>query len=265
MVAKAWRLPLLLAALPLLRADIDPVNFDPAVKPGDDFYHYADGGWLKTHPIPAAYSSWGAFYEVDDRNHDALHTILEAAAAAVHPSHLEKQVGDFYRSGMDEAAIAAAGLDPLRPELKRIDAIRSPADVQATIAHLHQIGVGAAFLFESEQDPKESAMMIGAGGQAGLGLPDQGYYVRTDEKSDELRKKYRRHIQRMFALAGESAVAAEAGANVVMTIEAALAKASKTNVELRESGGQLSPPAPAGTAKASPRTSPGRNILPGWD
>ena len=90
-------------------AAIDPANFAPAVKPQDDFYHYANGTWLKTHPIPAAYSAYGAFYEIDDRNREALHTILERVAHAAQRSLVEQQVGDFYASGMDEAAANAAG------------------------------------------------------------------------------------------------------------------------------------------------------------
>ena len=156
-----------------LRATIDPRNFDPAVKPRDDFYAFANGGWIKANPVPAAYSSWGAFDEVDEHNKIALHQILEKASKAEHRSQIEQQVGDFYASGMDEAAIEAAGIAPLQPELDRLAKIATAADVQAAIARLHRVKIHAGFFFTSEQDPKNSVMMIAAGGQAGLGLPDR--------------------------------------------------------------------------------------------
>jgi len=104
-----------------------------------------------------------------------------------HRSRIEQQVGDFYASGMDETAIEAAGITPLRPELDRLAKIATIADVQAAIARLHRIRVNAGFFFTSEQDPKNSVMMIATGGQAGLGLPDRDYYFRDDDKSKLLR------------------------------------------------------------------------------
>ena len=234
MPMRHFALASLLLLAPSLQAGFDPANFDPAIKPADDFYHYADGGWLKSHPIPADHSSWGAFYELDENNHQNLHAILESAAHATRPNQIEQQVGDFYQSGMDEPAIEAAGLSPLQLEFARLAALRTPADVQAEIAHLHAIGVEVVFLFGAEQDPKESSMMIGSGAQAGLGLPDQAYYVRADEKSAQLRQKYIAHVARTLVLSGESAAQAAAEAQTVMRLETALARASKTNVELRD-------------------------------
>jgi|GEM_PF-2033533 len=216
------------------RASIDPKNFDFSVKPRDDFNQFANGGWMKANPIPPAYSRWGAFNEVDENNKVALHALLERAAKAGQPSAIEKKVGDFYASGMDLTAIDATGIAPLQPELDRIGAIKTPVEVQAAIAHLHRRNVHAGFFFTSEQDPKNSAMMIAAGGQAGLGLPDRDYYLRDDEKSKKLREQYVAHVGRMLVLSGFSPAAAEAGAQTVMKLETALAKASKTNVELRD-------------------------------
>jgi len=216
------------------RAGIDPKNFDLTVKPQDDFDQFANGGWKKANPVPAAYSRWGAFNEVDDFNKQALRTVLEKASSARNPTALEKLVGDFYASGMDEAAIEQAGLAPLAPHLDRIAAVKTPADVQAEIARLQGCGIHAGFFFTSEQDPKDTAMMIAATGQGGLGLPDRDYYLRDDEKSKKLRDDYVAHVAKMLELAGDTPAAAQAGAAAVLKLETALAHGSKTRVELRD-------------------------------
>jgi len=224
---------LVLAAV-AVRAEIDPKNFDLTAKPQDDFYQYANGGWLKAHPIPPEFNSWGAGREVDERNKVILHQILERAAAKSGASGVEKLVGDFFASGMDEAAINAAGVTPLRDDLARIAGLKTAADIQAEIARLHLRGIGVGFNFSSEPDPKNSAMVIGGVGQSGLGLPERDYYLRDDAKSKELRDKYAAHVAKLLELAGDAPDAAHAAANDVMTLETALAKASKTNVELRD-------------------------------
>jgi putative endopeptidase len=215
------------------QAAINPANFG-AAKPADDFYSYANGRWLLTHPIPPSYSSFGSFNEVNDNNQNDLHTILENASQADKPSAVQRRVGDFYASGMDVAAIDAAGINPLRPEFARVAAVKTVADVTALIAHFHHIGVEAAFALGSEQDPKNSSMVIAGGGQAGLGLPDRDYYFRSDPKSVRIRELYVAHIARMLQLAGDSAASAQASAAAVMRLETALAQGSKTNVDLRD-------------------------------
>ncbi len=215
-------------------AGIDPRNFDLSVKPQDDFDQFANGSWKKAHPVPAAYSRWGAFNEVDEFNKAALHTILDRAVAAERPDAIEKLVGDFYASGMNEAAIEKVGFAPLAPELDRIAAIKDLAGVQASIARLHQLGGTAGFYFTSEQDPKETTMMIAANGQSGLGLPDRDYYLRDDEKSKKLRDEYVAHVTRTLELAGATPADAKTGADAVMKLETALANGSKKNVDLRD-------------------------------
>ena len=217
------------------RGGIEPANFNPAVKPQDDFYQYADGGWLKANPIPADYAAWGAFNEVDERTKANLHSILERVGApGGKRTQIEQQVGDFYASGMDEAAIETAGVTPLQPELDRIAAVQTREDVQAAIAHLQRIGVNAGFGFGSEQDPGNSTMMIAGAGQGGLGLPDRDYYFRTDDKSKLLREQYVAHVTKMLELAGDAPETAAAEAQAVMRIETALAGGSKKRAELRD-------------------------------
>ena len=223
-----------LLLLSALRAEVDPKNFDLSVKPQDDFYHYANGAWLKANPVPPAYSSWGAFNEVDERNKVALHTILDAAAHAANPGFIEKLVVDFYASGMDESDIDAAGLAPLQPEFARIAALSSPSQLPAELGHLHLLGVNAAFYFSSEPDPGNSTNVIAGTGQSGLGLPDRDYYFRTDDHSKQLRDQYVAHMARMFGLAGDSPATAQTEAAAVLKLETALAQASKNHADLRD-------------------------------
>ena len=162
-----------------LALPIDPKDLDLTTKPSEDFYQYANGGWLKANPIPADQSSWGSFDEIQDRNEKILHGILERASNAKDPGFIEKLVGDFYASGMDTAAVDSLGSAPLKPEFDRIaahrDGVRRPGRHRDP---LHRIGVGVCFGFGSEQDPKNSERVIAAHGQGGLGLPDRDYYMR---------------------------------------------------------------------------------------
>ena len=165
---------------------LDPKNMDTSVKPQDDFYLYANGGWLKRNPVPPEYSRWGSFSELEEKNNEALHKIAEKTAN----THVDanaapevQKVGDYYASGMDEKTIEAARTKPLEDELKRIDAIKDRADLLSAIAQLHTIGVDAFFEFGSGQDAKDSTRDIAQAHQGGLGLPDRDYYTKTDEDS----------------------------------------------------------------------------------
>src|SRR5580658_5613890 len=160
-------LPAALCVASTCLAGFDPKDLDTSVKPQVDFYAYADGGWLKASTIPSDHSSWGAFDELQSNNEEVLHGILEKAAAAKNPGFIEKLVGDFYFSGMDLGTVDAVGISPLKPEFDRIAAIQSSAEVAAEVARLHRLGVGVCFGFGSEQDPKNSEMMIGGWGQGG--------------------------------------------------------------------------------------------------
>jgi putative endopeptidase len=216
---------------------LDPKNMDTSVKPQDDFYLYANGGWLKGNPVPPEYARWGSFDELTEKNNDALHKIAENAANthvdAKTASEVQK-VGDYYASGMDEKTIGAERIRPLEEELKRIDAIKNRADVLKALAHLHTIGVGAFFEFGSGQDEKDSTREIAQAAQGGLGLPDRDYYTKTDEDSKKKRAAYVEHVTKMFTLLGEPASKATGDAKKIMAFETPLAKASRTRVELRD-------------------------------
>ncbi|HEY6273409.1 MAG TPA: M13 family metallopeptidase [Terriglobales bacterium] len=209
---------------------------DMTCKPCEDFYHYANGEWLKTNPIPAAYPSWNSFSELQQRNQEHERKILEEAAAnsGAAPGSNEQKIGDFYASCMDESQVNAEGTKPLEPEFARIEAIHSLSDLQAEIAHLQSLGVNAVFRFSSTQDDKNSSQVIGGADQGGLGLPDRDYYTKTDDKSQQTREQYTEHVSKMFALLGDDSSKAEAEAKTVMEIETALANVSLTRVERRD-------------------------------
>jgi predicted metalloendopeptidase len=215
---------------------VNPANLDRTCAPCKDFNQFANGAWEAKNPIPPAYPSWGVDNEVTERNRAILHQILEDAAKntmAVHGS-IEQKIGDYYGSCMDVAKIDSEGLKPLQPELDRIQQVADIAGLEAEIAHIQTIGVGAFFGVDSTQDFKDSTQVTGEVDQGGLGLPDRDYYTRDDDKSKEQRAEYVKHVTKMFELMGDAAATAGTEAQTVMDIETQLAKASQTVVERRE-------------------------------
>src|SRR3984893_5401001 len=216
---------------------IDPSSMDPSVKPADDFFLYADGGWIKRTEIPPEYSRWGSFNELIERNNDALHDIAETAENThVDPKLAPEvqKVGDYYASGMDEKTIEATRTKPLDDEFKNIDAVKDRNDLLKEIARLHTTGVNVLFNFGSGQDAKDSAHEIAQAVQGGLGLPDRDYYTKTDEASKKLRDQYVDHVTKMLTLLGEPAATATDDAKKILALETKLAEASRTRVQLRD-------------------------------
>jgi len=213
---------------------IDPSNMDPSVKPADDFFLYANGGWIKRTEIPPEYSRWGSFNQLIEHNNDALHAIAEKAAKAKSNEADAKKVGDYYASGMDEKTIEAMRTKPLQDELAKIDNMKDRQDVLKEIGHLHLIGVNAFFNFGSGQDDKDSTREIAQAVQGGLGMPDRDYYTKDDDASKKLRDQYVAHVTKMLTLLGEPAEKAGADAKKILALETALAQASRTRVELRD-------------------------------
>jgi putative endopeptidase len=214
----------------------DLTNLDRSVTPCDDFYKFADGGWMKNNPIPADRAAWATFEKLDEHNEEALRQILEEAAKdkTAKPGSNWQKIGDFYASCMDESQVEAAGLKPLDAELSRIAEIKDAASFQAEVARLQRQGVDAVFGFGSEQDLKDSTEVIAAAGQGGLGLPDRQYYLDDDDRSKQLRTGYIQHVTNMFKLMGDDDATAAAEAKTVLDVETALAKASTKREDLRD-------------------------------
>jgi len=213
----------------------DTANLDKTCKPCDDFFQFAMGGWMKSNPIPPEYSTWGSFTVLADKNQQALRQILEAAekSGAAAGSN-ERKVGDFYASCMDTSAIEAVGAKPLDATLQRVVETKNARELQTLAARLQQQGVGVLFRFTSNQDAKDSTQVIATALQGGLGLPDRDYYLRDDEKSKKLRDDYTKHVAKILELLGDSPDKAESEAATVLRIETSLAKASMSNVDLRD-------------------------------
>src|SRR5450755_2703555 len=156
----------------------DVANLDRTANACDDFYRFADGGWMKSHPIPPAYPTWGNFSVLLVSNQEKMHTILEEAAKSNAPAGSDEQkVGAYYASCMNEKAIERTGITPLTPDFSRIAALRSVSNLPNTLAHLHSYRIAAVFAFSSTQDYKQTEQTVASISQAGLGLPDRDYYT----------------------------------------------------------------------------------------
>ena len=215
-------------------AAVDRSYMDLTVSPCKDFYAYANGTFEKV-PIPGEYSAYGVNQEIDERNFAILKTVLESSARSGGPKgSVVQRVGDFYASGMDEAAIDGAGLQPLAPWLKRIQDIADRKDVVAVLAHLQALGLNVGFGLDVQIDDKDTTAMIAGFNQGGLGLPERDYYFRNGKNGEEIRAAYVAHIARILELAGDAPEAAKGAARSIMAFETKLAKASRTLVELRD-------------------------------
>ncbi len=209
---------------------------DSTVSPGDDFFQYVNGGWLKANPVPDDKTRWGVFNELIEDNKDKVKTIIDAAVAdknAAAGSNKQK-IGDFYTSGMDTTAIEKVGITSLNAEFEMIDAVNSIEDVQKLAADFQTMGIAVFFNIWAYADQKNSSMVIANLHQGGLGMPDRDYYTKDDERSKELRIAYLNHLSKMFTLLGDDEQTAKANADKVMGIETRLAKSHLTNLENRD-------------------------------
>ncbi|MBZ5602968.1 MAG: M13 family metallopeptidase [Acidobacteriia bacterium] len=213
----------------------DATSLDKSADPCQNFYQYACGGWIAANPIPSDQSRWGRFNVLQEHNRAILQSILEAASTDK-PTRtvVEREIGDYYAACMDQKAIDARGIAPLKDDLDRINAMRDRNALTGVVTHLYNLGASVFFNFGSSQDAKDATQMIADLDQGGIGLPERDYYFKADPKSVELRKKYVEHIARMFELLGTSHEAAAKKADAVMAIEMELAKGSLDVVSRRD-------------------------------
>ena len=210
-------------------------DFDTTVHPGDDFYKYVNGGWMKNNPIPGDESRWGSFDEVNKMRYKLLHDILEESAAdtkAEKGSNRQK-VGDFYFTGMDSTKLNAEGIKPLEGEMKLIDGITDIKSMMSVIAHEMITGAGPLYGIYAGQDDKNSSQIAVNIFQGGIGMPERDYYFRPDPKSVELRQQYVALVSSIMQETGIAAADADAKAAKIMALETSLANASMTQVEMR--------------------------------
>jgi len=216
---------------------IDPANMDLSVRPGDDFYQYASGTWIKNNPVPAKETRWGSFNELRDFNINAVKGLLEAAAAdqTAAEGSVQKRVGDFYTAAMDSTTIEKLGYTLVKADLQKISTLKS---IQAVLDHtalLRTSGIAAPmFSFGVSQDRKNVTKYAVQLGQGGTTLPDRDYYLRNDSRSEQIRKAYIKYMSTLFALTGSSAAEAQKKAATVLTIEKKLAEAQMSRVEMRD-------------------------------
>ncbi|MDR3685493.1 MAG: M13 family metallopeptidase [Coriobacteriia bacterium] len=214
---------------------IDPAFFDENVPASEDFFRYANGGWLDANPVPPEYGSWGAFHEVNERNQKLLHhLLLDAAKSAQVEGTPSRMVGDYFAAAMDVDAIALAGAAPLAPYLERVAAVASIADVRALAGDLQPLAISVLVDVGIAPDFEDANAYLVYVGQGGLGLPERDYYTRDDERSIELREAYVGHIAKQLVNLGDDAGAARAAAERILAFETRLAEACYTNEQLRD-------------------------------
>jgi putative endopeptidase len=216
---------------------IDSANMDLSVRPGNDFYEYASGTWIKNNPVPAKETRWGSFNVLRDFNINAVKSILEKAAAdqSAQAGSVEKRVGDFYAAGMDSAGIEKLGYTPIKSDLARIKNIQNIQGVLQEIDWLRSHGIASPLYgFYVGQDRKNVEKMIPQLSQGGTSLPDRDYYLNDDKRSVEIREAFTKYITTLFTLTGTTPADAEQNAASILKIEKQLAAAQLSRVEMRD-------------------------------
>ncbi|RXR08439.1 M13 family metallopeptidase [Pseudoxanthomonas composti] len=191
-----------------------------------DFYSAANADWLKANPLPAGVGSISALGQLRARAEQQQRELLEAAATQPQ-GNVQKLLGDFWASGMDEAGVERDAANPIAPLLGRINGIKKAKDIPPAIAALHQVGIPVAFNFGPDVDLKALDRHIGYFSQGGLGLPDPAYYTRTDAETRELLGRYRAYVKQILALTGTSQDQLDAESALVLDLETRIARASR--------------------------------------
>jgi len=248
------------ADAPAAQPDLPPLaafnvaDLDTSKNVCDNLADFVNGKWLAANPVPGDKTSWGSFEMLDERSEAASKGIAEAAAAKKDAGGIEKLIGDLYATGMDEAKIEAAGIAPIQPQLDRIAALKTPADIAQYLRDEFAAGRGEVFSFGAESDFKNSSQKIGYAFQGGLSLPEKAYYLEDgpDGKYKTIREAFVKHVSKQLQNAGVAAADADAQAADVLAFETRLAKASLSPIELRNPNNQYHFVSMADADKASP-------------
>lgn len=215
--------------------DVFAADIDTTVNPGDNFFLYANGKWIKDNPIPAEESDWGIGNVVDNENQKRLRDICESAAKdGGAKGSASQKIGDFWTAAMDSSTIEQQGTKYLQPYIDQINSITDVPSFINTIPDLDKIGVSALFDNEVSQDDKKSDEMCLKLWQGGIGLPERDYYFKTDSSTSNIRKAYVKHIEKLLEFQGLDSLSASKAATNILTLETKLAKVSRTIADLRD-------------------------------
>jgi putative endopeptidase len=216
---------------------IDPANMDLSVKPGDDFYEYASGTWIKNNPVPAKETRWGSFNELRDFNINAVKTLVTEAAAdkSAPAGSVKRRVGDFYAAAMDSVTIEKLGYTPIKPDLARVKQIKDLTGVINEVAYQRTSGISSPmFGFSVSQDRKNVNKYLPSLGQGGTTLPDRDYYLKDDARTLKIRDAYVTYMTTLFTLTGTKPEEAKQKAATVLALEKQFAQAQMSRLEMRD-------------------------------
>ncbi len=222
------------APTPALVSGIDIDNMDTSIRPGDDFFRYVNGNWLKNNPVPDDRSSYQAFSVLHDAAQENVRDIIEAAAASTHPIGSDEQkVGDLFTSFTDMEARNKTGLAPLHRVWDEIDAVADHDELAVLFASMNQRGYNMPFGLDQYADFQDPNFYMIHTWQGGLGLPDREYYLKEGEKDEEIRTQYVAHVVAMLNLAGLEDEDAKANADLIMQLETRMAAVHMPKEETR--------------------------------
>ena len=209
---------------------------DTTVKPSEDFFRYVNGGWMERNEIPADLGAYGSFTELREANQTVLLEILRKAGEneQYKKDSDQRKAADFYTAGMDSLMAERAGVSVVQPYFDRIDAAQNTKDIQEYLEQDAMQGGSAFFNLAVFPDLKKSDRMTAYVTSGGIGLPERDYYLKTDEKSKEIRQKYVEYIANLFTLAGGDSAEAKKQAEIVLNVETRLAKAMLSKEDSRD-------------------------------
>lgn len=219
-----------------LSSGIDLKNLDTSVKPGDDFYHYAAGGWLKSHPLDAEHVQNGAFTDLYEQSQKRIQDIiLDFASKPQKQGTLGQKIGSLYNLLMDSVRLNCEGWRPIKPTLDKIAAIKNRKEYQLVCAQLDRNGESTMmFGIGAGADQKDSEWNLVAVGQGGLGLGERDYYLSDDAQNKRVLEAYKQYLKKLFTLTGADEATAEKKTQAVIAIETEIAKASYDKVKQRD-------------------------------
>ena len=214
---------------------INLANLDTTALPGTDFYQYACGGWMKSHPLTDEYSQYGSFITVRENSREQIQGLIEELAGGQHEAgSVAQKIATLYSVAMDSVRLNADGITPIRAELEEIAALKDKKDVYALLGSLERRGMSNYLGTGVGADLKNSKMNAVYTSQSGLSMGERDYYLATDEATTKIREAFKVHVQKMFRLAGFDEATAQQGRDVVMDVETRLAKAFRSMVQLRD-------------------------------